>query len=268
MSQRTADYFMDDPREARRLAAKVDAAEWVHHYLRERVPHGARVLDVGCGPGVLAAEAARQIPDSRVIGLDASASRIEEAKRNLSDFAGAEAHLGDASALPFTTGSFDVVYSRMLLEYLPDKPKAVAEMTRVCRPGGIVLLQDLDGQLVWHHPSDEELEADVQRVLVALSTTGFDPFVGRKLFSFARAAGLRDIAVNAESYHLFAGRIDAENLRLWALKLDIALPAAAKALGGTDAAQRLKNRFLDYLQREDTLTYSVVFTVSGKKATL
>jgi SAM-dependent methyltransferase len=266
MSTHPPNYFMDDPREARRLADKVDAAQWVARYLRDRLPPGAVVLDVGCGPGVIAAEVARQISGSRVTGLDASAARIEEARRNLSAFAGSKAQVGDAAALPFADGSFDAVYSRMLLEYLPDKQQAVAEMVRGCRPGGLVLLQDLDGQLVWHHPPDAALEADVQRVLAALATTGFDPFVGRKLFALARGAGLRDLAVSAESYHLFAGRIDAENLRLWELKLDIALPAAAQALGGAEAAQSLKERFLDYLQREDTLTYSVLFTVVGRKA--
>jgi hypothetical protein len=54
-------------------------------------------------------------------------------------------------------------------------------------------------------------------------------------------------------------------LRLWEAKLDIALPAVERVLDTRAAAAGLKERFLGYLQREDTLTYSVVFTVSGVK---
>ncbi len=128
-----------------------------------------------------------------------------------------------------------------------------------------MLFQDLDGQLVWHYPEDESLKADVERILHGLATTGFDPYVGRKLYSLARAAGLADIQVSAESYHLFAGRIDEVNFGHWELKLDIALPAAEKILGGRPAAEELKGRFMEYLRREDTLTYSFVFTVTGTK---
>jgi hypothetical protein len=138
-------------------------------------------------------------------------------------------------------------------------------MVRVCCPGGRILLQDLDGQLVWHYPEDVELQETLGRVMAGLAEGGFDPLVGRKLFSLAKSAGLTDIEVTAESYHLYAGCIGNRNLRLWETKFDIAMPAAAKILGSTDAAQRLKYRFLEYLCRDDTLTYSVLFTVTGTK---
>lgn len=257
---------MDDPREAKRLADKVDAPRWVDAYFARHLKPDSRVLDVGCGPGVLAAEIARRIPSGNVTGFDASADRLTEAQKNFVRLGNAQAQAGEATALPFADGSFDFIYCRFLVEYLREKERAVAEMARVCRPGGTVLLQDLDGQMLWHHPTDAALQSDIERVLQALSTTGFDPFVGRKLFAFAQTAGLTDIEVHAESYHLFAGRIDEQNRRLWELKLDIALPVAAKALGGMAAAESLKARFLDYLQREDTLTYSILFTVTGRKA--
>jgi hypothetical protein len=71
--------------------------------------------------------------------------------------------------------------------------------------------------------------------------------------------------VRAESYHLIAGRIDEPNYNLWQLKLDIALPAMAKALNSRAEAEALRKAFLAYLRREDTLTYSVMFTVVGAK---
>jgi len=173
-----------------------------------------------------------------------------------------------ATRIPFGADRFDLVFCRFLLEYLPDRADALAEMVRVCRPRGRVVLQDLDGQFVWHYPLDERLQAGIERVLDGLRATGFDPFVGRQLFSLARRVGLQDIEVRAESYHLIAGCIDDFSYELWTLKLKIALPAIAKTLKDWVAAEWLRETFLAYLRREDTLTYSVVFTVTGVKAEL
>lgn len=258
-------YLMDDPREAKRLAEKVNPAEWIDKYFAPHLFSARRVLDVGCGPGVIAAKIARRYANLEIVGIDLSAERIKEAKNNFAHLPNTKAQRAEANALPFADNSFELIYCRFLLEYLPDPVGAISEMVRVCKPNGKVLLQDLDGQLLWHYPQDAELEKDLNAVVEALSKTGFDPFIGRKLFSYANAAGLKEVKARADSYHLFAGKIDEHNLKLWQLKLDIALPAIAKILGSQQAAQDLKRRFLEYLLREDTLTYSVVFTIEGSK---
>jgi SAM-dependent methyltransferase len=257
-------YFMDDEREASRLARKVDANDWVAQYLAPWLPAAKDVLDVGCGPGVVALAAARSRPELHITGVDLSLARFADTLTRLPP--NVTLQQADACHLPFADGTFDLIYSRFLLEYLPDKARAVSEMVRTCRPGGRVLLQDLDGQLLWHFPEDAELCAQLSLVLAGLGAEGFDPFVGRKLFALARAAGLLDLTVIAQPYHLIAGRADACTLELWDTKLDIALPTATKSLGSLDAARRLKQRFLDYLHREDTLTYSTVFTVVGRRS--
>lgn len=258
-------YFMDDPREARRLADKVDSATWVNEFLAPHLAPGSRVLDVGCGPGVIAAEVASRCPAGQVVGLDQSPERASLAGAALAT-RGGEAFVGDAAELPFEDGSFDLVYCRFLLEYLRQPERAVREMVRVCRPGGRVLLQDLDGQLLWHYPEDLELQRQVTATLAQLADTGFDPFAGRKLYHHCYNAGLQQLSTAVQVYHHYAGGIDAESDRLWALKLDIALPAAARALGGPEQARALKARFLDYLKRPDTFTYSNLVTVTGLTA--
>ncbi len=265
MSTLNTAYVMENPREAKRLAEKVNPVEWVARYVSAVGKDCRRVLDVGCGPAVIAAEVARQLDHSEVIGIDLSDARLVEARKQLNGRPNLSMQKGSATSLPFADESFDLVYSRFLLEYLPDRQEAVAEMARVCRPGGRVLLQDLDGQLVWHYPIEQNLQDGIERVLAAMSRGGFDPYVGRKLFALARGAGLSQLTVAAEPYHLYAGRIDDENFRLWELKLDIALPAMAMALGDENKAHDLKAQFLDHLRRDDTLTYSVVFTVTGTK---
>ena len=128
------------------------------------------------------------------------------------------------------------------------------------------MIQDLDGQLLWHYPEDDALNQSIQKCLdYAKDNLGFDPFVGRKLYSHLLSFGLADIDVNVEPYHLFPGRIDKKNLRLWEMKFEIIMPAVVAALGSEKEASRFCNHYLSYLQREDTLTYSMVFTVSGVK---
>jgi ubiquinone/menaquinone biosynthesis C-methylase UbiE len=265
-STATADYIMEDPREAMRLELKVDPHAWVQQYVARRVRAGGEVLSVGCGPGVIIRELCRLDASIRATGLDISEERVQEAKQRNRENAQANFVRGDAQAMEFASNSFDLVYSRMLLEYLKDKEGAVREMVRVCKRGGSVLLQDLDGQLLWHYPEDPLVQGTVEKVVRALGVTGFDPFVGRKLFSFAHRAGLRNIDVQVECYHLIAGEIEPAILEQWELKLEIAGPQLARLLGSESEAREQSRRFLEYLRRPDTLTYSTVFTVVGEKS--
>jgi ubiquinone/menaquinone biosynthesis C-methylase UbiE len=261
----TADYIMEDPREAMRLELKVDPRAWVQKYLAHRVCPGAEVLSVGCGPGVILREVSALDGSIRTTGIDISAERVQEAKQKNRGIPQVHFVRGDAQAMEFPSDRFDLVYSRMLLEYLKDKEGAVREMTRVCKPGGTVLLQDLDGQLLWHYPENPLVQRTLEKVVAALAVTGFDPFVGRKLFWLARNAGLTKIDVQAECYHLIVGEADPHILKQWELKLEIARSQLSRVLGSESEAREQSRAFLEFLSRPDTLTYSTVFTVAGEK---
>jgi SAM-dependent methyltransferase len=261
----SSDYIMEDPREASRLETKVDPRAWVQKYLADLVPPGAEVLSVGCGPGVMVRELSALDSSVHVTGIDISAQRINEALQRNRQSPRTKFVCGDACKMPFPTASFDVVYSRLLMEYLQDKERGVAEMVRVCKPGGRVLLQDLDGQLLWHYPEDAEVQRTVEKVVAALGKTGFDAFVGRKLFWLARSAGLKNLSVQIEPYHLIAGQVDDFTLEQWELKFDIARPQMARILGSEEEAKKQIEKYLQYLRRPDTITYSIVFTVTGEK---
>lgn len=95
----------------------------------------------------------------------------------------------DAQRLPFREGVFDVSYTRFLLEYQPDPQKVVDEMVRATRTGGIVLLQDLDGQLVTHHPPGAEFQHALEFVLTGLAgATGNRHHPARSTTQAARRA--------------------------------------------------------------------------------
>jgi SAM-dependent methyltransferase len=258
-------YIMDDPREGQRLLDKVDADAWISKYFLEHLQDAKTVLSVGCGPGVFLRELAAIRPRAEFVGVDVSAERIHEAEARLRGVPNARVQTGDAQALPFAPGSFDFVFCRFLMEYLPDKQRALQEMVRICRCGGKILLQDLDGQLLWHYPEDPELQPAIERVVNRLAGSGFDPFVGRKLFHLCFEAGLAEIKVQIDPYHLHSGAIADDQLDLWRTKLEIAKPQLQKVLGSAEAAVKYSQQFLGYLQRPDTLTYSCLFTVLGTK---
>jgi len=256
-----AEYIMEDPREAGRLSSKVDAVEWVSRYLDEHIRPGYEVLEIGCGPGHLSYSAASRHRDVHFSAVDIANSRYEGAysARNLQFFE------ADAHQLPFPSNSYDFVFSRLLSQYLRDLPKAISEYRRVLKPGGKLLLQDLDGQLLWHYPEDLEMQRHIQLVLDYMRGTGFDPYVGRRLYHLVHNAGFSDIDVKVESYHQIAGRVSEKDDALWSLKLDVARPQIVRALGSEEKADLLIGAFLSYLRREDTFTYSVCMTVMGTR---
>src|SRR5712671_259884 len=259
------DYFMDDPREAARLARKVDPEAWVEKYLSRHIPSRGEVLSVGCGPGTILRAISALHPTVRGTGVDISPTRVQQARERNAGNPKVRIVCGDASALQFPWRSFDVVYTRMLLQYVAQKEGVVSEMVRVLKPGGIAVLQDLDGQLMWHYPEDPIMQRSIDQVTQALAQTGFDPFIGRKLFWLAQRAGLENLDVQVECYHLIAGAIDPSILEQWELKLEIAKPTMVQALGSETEASEQIRRFMEYLRRPDTLTYSNVFTITGKK---
>ena len=97
----------------------------------------------------------------------------------------------------------------------------LGEMQRLVRPGGAVTVADLDGNHLYRYPPDTEWERILEKLLHELEKTGFDAFVGRKLYSMFRKAGFQDIQVNILPYYLIAGGADPTSLRVWEMKIQI-----------------------------------------------
>lgn len=111
-----------------------------------RIPDGATVIDIGCGAGMdLLLAAKRTGPAGRAIGVDMTAAMRRRASEGAaaSGLANVEVREGDAMSLPVDDRSADVVISNGVLNLVPDKERAVAEIARVLKPGGRVQIADI-----------------------------------------------------------------------------------------------------------------------------
>jgi SAM-dependent methyltransferase len=99
-----------------------------------------RVLDVGTGTGALALALAPHVRE--VVAVDIDADRLEHARTHSDGYSNVEIREADAAHLPFELGEFDLVCERAVLHHVPRPELVVAEMTRVTRPGGHLLVID------------------------------------------------------------------------------------------------------------------------------
>lgn len=157
------------------------------------IASGEDVLDVGCGTGTLAVAAARAAPGVTVTGLDADASILVRARERAAD-AGLEIRFdeGRSTALPYADESFDLVLSTLFFHHLPDdaKHQTAAELVRVLRPGGRLVVGDLGA------PQDPLMRIAVRatvQLLDGVATTALN--VSGELPDVLTGAGLRAVGV-------------------------------------------------------------------------
>lgn len=161
------------------------------------VTPGCRVLDAGCGTGIVARTAASRVgPRSRAVGVDINDGMLAEARRQDTDGA-VTWETGSLEALPFDDRAFDVVLSQQVLQFVPDRTAALKELHRVLAPGGRLALavfrdisfnrsyEALATALDWHAGKEA---GDMMR----------SPFGGpdtNTLRDELRAAGFRNISI-------------------------------------------------------------------------
>jgi arsenite methyltransferase len=158
-----------------------------------------RVLDVGCGPGFYCEELAREVgPSGLVVGVDSSAPMLALAERRCEQYANIELREADAGSLPAEDGAFDAALCVQVLEYVPDATAALAEMRRVLRPGGRVVVWDVDWATLSIHSHDL---ARTGQVLRAWDLHAAHRSLPRTLAARLRSAGFVDVEIQG---HVFS----------------------------------------------------------------
>ena len=136
-------------------------------YLLPHLTPDALILDIGCGPGTITADLADRVPRGHVTGVDAAPDIVEQARSLIRGRGNLDFAAGDVYALDYPAGAFDVVHAHQVLQHLGDPVKALREMRRVTRPGGLIAVRDADyAAMTWYPdiPALDDWLALYQRV--------------------------------------------------------------------------------------------------------
>ena len=158
---------------------------------------GERILDVGCGPGFYCAELAEEVGSGSVVGVDSSPAMLELAARRCAGQEAVELRPGEAVSLPIDDASVDAAVCVQVLEYVADPTVALAEIHRALRPGGRVVVWDVDWATVSLHAEDAAL---TERVLRAWDQHLTHPSLPRTLAPRMRSVGFEQVRMQAHPF--------------------------------------------------------------------
>jgi arsenite methyltransferase len=170
------------------------------HLVREAVAAqpGEHVLDVGCGPGFYVKELLEHVgADGSVTGVDVSRAMLAVAAKRVQGHDNVAFVEAEATSLPVPDGAFDAALSVQVLEYVPDVAAALAEIHRVLRPGGRIVIWDVDWATVSWHTADH---ARMQRMLDAWDHHLVHPSVPRTLMRQLHDAGFSDVTTDGHAF--------------------------------------------------------------------
>jgi ubiquinone/menaquinone biosynthesis C-methylase UbiE len=182
---------------AHRWRTAENSAPHLLPYLRA----GQDVLDVGCGPGTITVDLARRVAPGHVLGIDLAEGPLAGARATAADqgvpvtFA-----VGDVYALDLPDDAVDVVHAHQVLQHLGDPVAALREMRRVCRPDGVVAVRDADYAAMTWFPADARLDRWLELYSQVARSNGGEPDAGRRLVSWARAAGFSQVTASASTW--------------------------------------------------------------------
>lgn len=160
------------------------------------LPHlqpGMSLLDCGCGPGTITMGLAQAVNPGPLVGVDLEPSQIAlcEKRAREGGVTNATFRVADLYALPFDDGAYDVVFCHCVLQHLKDPLKALSEMHRVLKKGGLIAVRDEDrkGAIIAPDTADGKAEDLMDLLNRFQKHCGGDPFIGRRLRELVRRAG-------------------------------------------------------------------------------
>lgn len=183
-------------RERLRLLAEVNGPTTRSLLDAVRVPVGASCLDIGCGGGGdVTFELARTVgPTGRAVGVDMDQAKLDLARQEAAQQGLANISFEVRDVTEWEPDElFDVVYARFLLTHLADPGHLVMAMCRHLRPGGVVVVEDIDFRGHFAEPDCAALGRYVEWYTRSVQSRGADPHIGPRLPGLLREAGLEDV---------------------------------------------------------------------------
>jgi ubiquinone/menaquinone biosynthesis C-methylase UbiE len=262
------EYLMENDEESLRLDLKTDNEVTARQALWAGLQPGMRVADIGCGCGKTTSKLYDLVqPGGSAVGIDSSEQRINFAIEHYGR-PGIE-FLRRAALGPLDDiGTYDFIWVRFLLEYyLTHSFDLVKNLDRLIKPGGILCLIDLDYNCLSHYGLPPRMERTIQALAKYLEEKAdFDPYVGRKLYSFLYDLGYEEINVDLTAHHLIYGPINKTDEFNWTKKVEVGVRNFGFSL---DEYQGGYEEFYDEFKRSFAdprrFTYTPVICCRGRK---
>jgi SAM-dependent methyltransferase len=262
------DYLMESDEEILRLEMKTDPEVVSKTALWAGIKPGMHVADIGCGSGKTAAILYKIVqPGGKVSGIDGSSRRIAYAKERY-ELAGLDFTCHDVLAPIDQLGKFDFVWVRFLLEYYRSNSfDIVRNISRILKPGGILCLIDLDYNCLSHYGLSSRLERAITIAMKALEEkANFDPYIGRKLYSFLFDLGYQDIDVKIEAHHLIYGELKETDAFNWIKKIEVVSRKVNVNFADEGwGYEEFLREFKDFFINPRRFTYSPIISCRGRK---
>ena len=269
MSPKKKSYLMESKDEARRLDIKTDPQELRQQAKWCGIRPGLRVLDVGCGPGRTTSILHSMLqPGGSIVGVDFSEDRISYAKRLFGDTPGIDFELRDFTKPMDDLGSFDIVWVRFVLEYFrKESLDIVKNLSLNLKQNGWLCLLDLDYNCLNHYELPVQMNNIIHRFMGRLEKRhNFDPYAGRKLYSYLFDLGFRDIEMNLMAHHLIYGKISPEDEFNWIKKLEVASSHMMDIFNDYPGGyERFFADFRSFFHDPRRFTYTPIIMARGKR---
>jgi SAM-dependent methyltransferase len=217
-------YLMENPDESKRLVLKTDHDALAQQAIWAGIAPGMRVVDIGCGPGKTTHLLNELVqPAGSSLGIDLSQERTAFARQNYGSGSVSFA-CRDLLQPLVDLGEFDFAWVRFLLEYHRSHSfELVQNVSRIIKPGGILCLIDLDYNCLSHFGHTPRMERALAAIMKNVEQKeNFDPYVGRKLYSFLYDLGFQDIDVKIEAHHQIFGQLKETDDFNWTKKVEVA----------------------------------------------
>jgi predicted O-methyltransferase YrrM len=187
----------DSGAERLRLLARVLDRTTTSLLARAGLAPGQRCLDVGCAVGAVTIAMARVVgPGGLAVGIDADANYIELARRDAAaNGVSAVFRQADARALESESG-YDLVYARFLLSHVADPAQVVGQLVAAARPGGSVVVEDVDFTGHFAYPRSDVFARYVALYQAVVRSRGADPDLGPRLPELFDNAGVESVELD------------------------------------------------------------------------
>lgn len=266
---RTQVYLMENDEEEKRLDIKTDPNAVKEQALWFGMGPGARVLDVGCGPGKTTALLHEVIqPGGEAVGVDIAKTRIDHAQLFYGGKEGIDFKARDVRLPMSDLGQFDFIWVRFVLEYYRKGAADIIENINAnLKPGGCMCLLDLDHNCLCHWEMPKVLEDMIIKVMFHVQENfNFDLYAGRKLYAHLYDLGFEDIGLNVMAHHLIYGELRHSDEFNWMKKLEIGAKKAPDIFntypGGSD---KFLKDFHNFFKDPRRFTYSPLILCKGRK---